>query len=89
MSDARSLQATQLAVLLLAFHDSANCERVTRRLLVELEVAPLTLPKGMCTDTETWLFTELSSGPTVRASNKRTAGTNLRKKGDVIESSGT
>jgi len=53
MSDARSRQATQLAVRFDAFHDAANCERVTRRLFVELEVAPLTLPKGMCTDTET------------------------------------
>jgi hypothetical protein len=53
MSDARSLQATQLAVRLPAFQLAANCERVTRRLFVELEVAPLTLPKGMCTDTET------------------------------------
>jgi hypothetical protein len=53
MSDALNRQATQLAVRLPAFQLAANCERVTRRLFVEVEVAPLTLPKGMCTDTET------------------------------------
>ena len=64
---------------MLAFHDAANCARVTNRLF-ELEPAPLTLPNGMWTDTETWLVAELSSGPIIRASNKKAAGANLRKK---------
>jgi hypothetical protein len=45
-------KATQLAVRFDAFHDAANCARVTSRLF-ELEPAPLTLPKGMWTETET------------------------------------
>jgi hypothetical protein len=76
-----------LAVLLLAFQPAANCERVTRRLLVELEVAQLTLPNGICIETDVWLVAEFSSGPIVSANSKRKAGTNLLKKGEVIESS--
>jgi hypothetical protein len=45
-------KAIQLAVRFDAFHDAANCARVTSRLF-ELEPAPLTLPKGMWTETET------------------------------------
>jgi hypothetical protein len=53
MSDALNRQATQLPVRFDAFHDSANCVRVTSKLFVLLLLAPLTLPKGMCAETET------------------------------------
>jgi hypothetical protein len=53
MSDDLNLQATQLAVRLPAFQLAANCARVTNKLFELLLLAPLTLPKGMWTETET------------------------------------
>jgi hypothetical protein len=76
MSVALRRHATQLAVRFDAFQLAANCARVTNKLF-ELEPAPLTLPKGIWIETETWLFTAVR-GPSIRDSSNRT-GNNLRQ----------
>jgi hypothetical protein len=75
MSLALRRHATQFAVLFPAFHEAANCELVTSKLL-ELLPALLGLPKGKWIDIDTWLFTAVR-GPTIRDSSKR-IGNNLR-----------